>query len=134
MVIAIFIIMISMLASLTSLTVTMRTSMENEVRDVSTKIANMTAEALLSLPFTTTFTDAQLTPGVHVRAAGDAAQNARGIPDTTQAVRNFMQTFVIQWVVTTQTPNSMQIDIEVTYTYRGKTYTKNSTFFRNTTV
>jgi len=118
MMVAILIIMVSMLAYLTVIMTAMRTSNTNEFRDISTRIANQTGEALLSLPFT----DSELSMGAHSRTAQDTTQGSKGLPDTTQVVRGSLQTYTINWSVSPLSLDSLQIVITVTNVARNKTY------------
>jgi hypothetical protein len=118
MMVAILIIMVSMLAYLSAMMTAMRTSNTNEFRDISTRIANQTGEALLSLPFT----DSELSSGAHSRTAQDTTQGSKGLPDTTQVVRGSLQTYAINWSVSPLSLDSLQIVITVTNVARNKTY------------
>ncbi len=121
MMIAILIIMASMLALLTAITTAIRTNRTNELRNAAIRITNQTAESLISLPLD----DNELATGItHVRIAGDPTQAQKGIPDTTQSVRNYTFTCRIQWSVLASTADLKQINIQVGYDLAtGQSYT-----------
>jgi len=133
--VAMLIIMVSMLAFATSMTVSLRTSMNSDIRDTVTRVANQTGEALLALPFT----DAELTaapaPGVlHTRVTNDPGQTGKGIPDTVQMVRGFQQNCTIQWRVTTLSDSSVQVVITVGYAYQDRNVSMDSVLFKYATI
>ena len=146
MLFAMLLIMVSMLAFLTTMTVAMRTSGNNDVRDMSTKIVNMTAETLLALPITDPDLSTDPTSSAcvnHSRTANDATQGNKGFPNAIQIVRGTQMPFTIQWCVgplsstTTGTSallDSIRVDITVGYVFSNQTYTKNSVIFRNKTI
>ena len=143
--IAILIIIVSMVAFLTSMTVAIRTSTNNEFRDVSTKVANATGETLLALPMNDSDLSTDPTSSVctsHSRIPNDSTQNGKGLPNTTQVVRGSQVPFTIQWCVsslssnttsTTIIPSSVKIEISVAYVSR-QTYTTNSVIFKQTAI
>lgn len=113
MMFAVLIIMVSMLAYLTSMVIVMRTSLNNDNHDVVTRVANQTGEALLALPFDTT--DSDLTTGVtHSRIANDSSQDSRGFPPTTQVVRGAQKILDIKWTPSPMSFDTLQIMIGVT--------------------
>lgn len=138
--IAIVIIMVSMLAFLTTITVAMRTSLNNELRDVSTVVANQTGEALLALPMTDSELASGLASGVtHTRITNDATQGSKGLPNTLQTVRGAQTPFTIQWQVfslTTGTtnPDSVKIVISVGYVSNNQNITKDTVVFKHKTI
>lgn len=128
MMIAIVLIMVSMMAYLSAMVTAIQTSNNNEFRDVSTRIANQTGESLLALPFS----DSELTLGNHSRIANDSTQGNKGLPDTTQVVRNSQQSYSISWIVTPQSLDAIQILITVRNTNNNKIY--NLVVFKQRTI
>ena len=135
--ISVVIIMVSMLALLTAILTSITTNQVNEIRNTSVRVTNLTAESLLAL----TIDDPELTAtldyatngriaSTHVRSSGDTTQDLKGFPVTVQTVRNYQVTYVIQWEVK-QVPNSAkQVSIDVTYTYKGKSYSNVSVIYK----
>jgi prepilin-type N-terminal cleavage/methylation domain-containing protein len=120
--VALFIIMVSMLAFATSMVVSLRASNATEWRDVTTRVTNQTAEALIALPFTNALLAVPSAVGSwqdYSRVTGNVAQDNAGLPDTNQTVRGTQQSFLIQWRVTYQSPDIRQIFITVTYCLPG---------------
>lgn len=137
MMIAVLIIMVSMLAILSTTLVSIRASLSNDMRDVATMVANQTGEALLALPFTDPEVAGATGGTTHVRIADDAGQTGKGIPNTLQLVRGKRQTFNISWVVTplsTGVSTSSKIVLTVSYTNRGSTLTRVSMLFKQATI
>lgn len=130
MMIAVFIIMISMLAFLNVTIMSIRTSLQNDMREMATRLANQTGEVLLALPFS----DPLLTVGTTIRTTGNAAQNAAGIPDTVQTMRGTRQIYNIRWNVTPLTSTSIQIVTTVTYTFRDAGLTRSLVLFKTPTI
>lgn len=138
--IAILIIMVSMLAALTMITLAMRTSLNNDLRDVSTVVANQTGEALLALPMTDSELTSGLTSGVtHTRITNDATQGAKGLPNTLQIVRGAQTPLTIQWQVfsmetSTTSPDSLKIVISVGYVRNNQNISTDSVVFKHKTI
>lgn len=125
--VALVIIMVSMLAFATMMTLSMRTNLQNDLRDTATKVANQTGEVLVGLPFT----DPLLNPGgPYIRSSSDNAQNGAGFPYPVQMVRGKNYTFDISWTITKLTDASLQITTAVTGTYRNVGYTRNAIVFK----
>lgn len=125
--IAVLIIMVSMLALLTAITSSIRTNMNNEIRNAAVRVTNQTAEALLSLPLE----DAELATGAtHTRVAGDPTQAQKGIPDTTLRMRDFTATYVITWTIAAPTTDLKQINISVSYVLNNTTYTNSAVTYK----
>lgn len=132
MMIALVLIMISMLALLTATLGAMRANVETELRNTAVRIANQTAEALLSLPMT----DAELSDAVspHVRTAGSAAQDAKGLPQPNVSVRGYQQQFTIQWTVVNKSVKVKEVTITVSYTHRGRPFSSSSVIYKHEAV
>ncbi len=128
--IAIFIIAITMLALLTSITVSQRTNLQNQVRDIAIRITNQTAEAILALPPN----DSELSTGVnHTRIAGNTAQNMKGFPQKLVSLRGYQQDYTIAWTVEPTSAGlaskNLKVLIAVTYKFSGKDYSHNAAVF-----
>ena len=138
MMIAVVFIMISMLALLTATVASVRANMENEVRNTAIRLTNQTAEVLLSLPKDDVeLTDSNATVGVattHSRVDGSSVQNEKGFPPLTVSVRGFQQAFVVQWDVDERTATVKEVTINVSYEFRGKTYTNSAVIYKHGTV
>lgn len=128
--IAVVIIMVSMLALMTSIEISIRTNMDNEIRNFAIRVTNETAEALLALPIN----DAELTVGSAHNNTYTQAQQDRGFPNPTQSVRAFQQFYTITWDVTAPSDNLRQININVTYTYRNRSFSNSSLIYKHSAV
>jgi prepilin-type N-terminal cleavage/methylation domain-containing protein len=134
MMISMIIIMVSMLALGTMMEVTMDTNMTNEMRSVAVRLTNQTAEALLAIPTTPeSAVDPLLTASTttYTRIAGNSHQDSVGLPKIQQSIRGATKTFNIQWVVADATPTMKQIQIIVSYDYKGKTLTNSALVYKH---
>ena len=137
MMMAVLIIMVSMLAVMSTTLVSIRTSLNNDMRDMATLVANQTGEALLAVPFTDPEVSGSTGGTTHTRVQDDSGQSGKGIPNTLQIVRGKQQTFNIKWVVTplaTSNSSSSKIVITVSYTNNGKTISRDSLLFKQATI
>jgi Tfp pilus assembly protein PilV len=134
MMISIVIIMISMLALVTMMTKAINTNMTNEMRTASVRLTNQTAEALLSIPTTSTTVDPLVTAGSYARIANDSHQDSMGLPKIQQTIRGTSKTFTINWKVTDTTPTIKQIEIGVSYIlYSNQTFTNSMVVYKHST-
>ncbi len=112
---AVVIIMVSMLALLSTMILSIKINRTNELRDVGIRITNQTAETLLALPFD----DMQLMPNAvgspHVRVDSDGTQDLDGFPKCTQIIRSGKQTYTIQWDVVAMTSSAVQATVTVSW-------------------
>jgi len=131
MMIAMVFIEISMLALLTTLTLTMQINVENEVRNTAIRIANQTAETLMTLSMNPR--DADLTDGAHVRAVG-TDQDTKGFPPVEQSIRKYRQTYNVGWTVVTKSDKVIQVTITVGYSYKNKSLSHSSVMFRHFSI
>jgi prepilin-type N-terminal cleavage/methylation domain-containing protein len=134
MMISMLIIMVSMLALGTMMEVTMDTNMTNEMRSVAVRLTNQTAEALLAIPTTPeSAVDPLLTASTttYTRIAGNSHQDSVGLPKIQQSIRGTTKTFNIQWAVADATPTMKQIQITVSYQYKGKTLTNSALVYKH---
>ena len=128
MMIAIVIIMVSLLALLAMILVSMNTNMTNDLRNRAISVANQTAEALLALPLD----DAALAvDSVHERTPGDAAQNEKGFPDPTQAIRGLQHRYSIEWIATAPTANVREVAITVRYEYKNTAHSYSTLIYKH---
>jgi prepilin-type N-terminal cleavage/methylation domain-containing protein len=125
--VAMFIIAISMMALLSSILTGMSANLQNDMRDTAIRITNATAEAILSLPQD----DAELSPGSHTRTTGNTAQDLKGFPQPVQSIRGTQQTYTIGWVVAPLATGTMQVTITVALSapYKGNSYTNTSVIY-----
>lgn len=110
MMIATFILAVSILA-LTSLTITsIQVNLENDLRNTAVRLTSETAEDLLRQP---------------IESISDATVNRN------LTIRGGTRTFTVTTDVTTLTNDLRQVDIQVTYTHRGKTSSVNSVVYKH---
>ncbi|OGW29544.1 MAG: hypothetical protein A2X56_12980 [Nitrospirae bacterium GWC2_57_13] len=129
--IAVVLIMVSMLAMLTSTLMSISTNLENDVRNTAIRVTNQTAEALLALPIE----DNEFTDGSdHVRIPGNALQNAKGFPSTTVTVRGYQQSYTIRWTVVSQTENVKEVAITVDYTFKTQPRTNTAVIYKHKAI
>lgn len=128
--IATALIMISMLALLTSMMTSINANMNNEIRNTATIMANLTAEALLALPID----DPELAEAAHARIAGDAAQANKGLPDVNQRIRNYQISYGIRWTVAKSSANLKRIDITISYQRRGQDFSYSSLVYKHRAI
>ncbi|HWR73732.1 MAG TPA: prepilin-type N-terminal cleavage/methylation domain-containing protein [Nitrospirota bacterium] len=139
--IAVFIIAISMLAMIASMQTAIRINADTNARSTAVRLTNQTAEVLHSLQWAYVgnpqqlLVDAELSVGAHTRAAGNTAQDGKGFPVLTQTIRNFRQDYQIQWTVEDMSTTTKRITITVTYTRPGRqgldSYSNTSVIFRH---
>jgi len=132
MMISIVIIMISLLALNQMIVVSMEANLSNELRSAAVRLTNQTAEALLAIPTTP---DAAIDPlvsaGTWTRIQSNAYQDSVGLPKKQQTVRGSMTAFDISWTVADNTSTVKQIQITVSYPYKGQTKTNSTTIFKH---
>lgn len=114
MMISLVILLIVSLALMQTASLGMSTNVKNKIRDEAVNIAEMRMNHLRSLPFTDTFTHADLA--------------ATGGVDVTEAVvqrdfRNFHIDFTPKRKIADISTAAKQITITVSWNYRGQTYT-----------
>lgn len=127
--IAMFIIMVSMLATLSMTLYAMRANMDNEMRTTATRIINQTGEVLMTLPLTPPLTSPELTAGNHSRGLNNPQQDELGFPSKLQTVRGSRQEFTIGWQVVPK-GDAVRIDVTVSYMFRNKTFYRYATLFK----
>ena len=134
---AILIIMISMLALLTSIMTSINTNMQNDLRNTGVRLANQTAEALLALPLTdgelsdTLLVNDTRLATAHARVAGDTAQGTKGLPNPVYSTRQFQKTYTISWDVKELSPKLKELRVTVSYLYKNVTYSNGSVVYRH---
>ncbi len=129
--IAMALIMISMLALLTTMLATTNANMNNEIRNGATIVGNLTAEALLALPID----DPELTDTItHTRIAGDATQTNKGLPDVSQKIRNYQFNYIIQWTVSNYSTNLKQVNITITYQRKGQGFSHSALIYKHRAI
>ena len=137
--VATFIIMISMLAVLSSMLTATRMNVENDVRNTAVRLTNQTAETLLTLQWAEVVVagdrmehmDADLSAGVHTRIAEDAEQDRKGYPVLSQSIRNFRQDYRVQWTIEDVSIKTKRITITVAYTRNGQDLANEAVIFRD---
>jgi prepilin-type N-terminal cleavage/methylation domain-containing protein len=134
MMISLVIIMISMLALNQMIVVSMNANLTNELRSASVRLTNQTAEALLAIPTTPdAAVDPLLSAGTYTRIANDSHQDSVGLPKIRQTIRGSSTTFGINWTVADNTSTVKQIQITVSYPYKGQTMTNATNIFKHST-
>jgi hypothetical protein len=127
------IIMVSMLALLTSITTSISTNMASEIRNTAVRVTNETAEALLALPIT----DPELVSGstrTNDATTFGAGLNNKGFPNPTQKIRDYEVTYTIGWTVASESANLKQVEIVVGYTYRNVNYRNGSLIYKHRAI
>lgn len=128
--VATVITMVTMLALLMAIVTSMRTNLENDLRNAAVRMTNQTAEALIALPIN----DAELADGPHARSTASVAQNEKGFPAVLQSIRGFRQAYAIHWTVASLTKNVKQVSIIVSYGYRKQTFTNESLVYKHASL
>jgi prepilin-type N-terminal cleavage/methylation domain-containing protein len=131
--IALVIIMVSMLALLSSIVTSISANMGNEIRNTAIRVTNETAEALLALPID----DAELSTGsshVNTFTTGPNGQQVKGFPNPVQRIRSYDVSYTITWVVTAPSANLKQINITVSYPYKNQTNANASLVYKHRAI
>ena len=132
MMIALFILTVSILA-MTSLAVTsIQTNHQNDLRNTAIKVTSEIAEILLAQ-------HALLAPGTTVTeglAPYDGTNTAlqpdfRWYPNPVQRVKGGSQQFTATWVATGLTDQLTQFNITVSYTYKGQNRSNSATIYKH---
>jgi prepilin-type N-terminal cleavage/methylation domain-containing protein len=124
--IATFIIAISMLAILSSMMTAIRVNVDTAARNTAIRLTNQTAATLHSLQWAYVGTpvqllvDTELTAGDHERVTGNATQDAKGFPGLQQSIRNFRQDYRIHWRVEDMSSTTKRVTITVLYARNGQ--------------
>src|SRR3989338_6172686 len=132
MMIALFIVTVAVLGLLDLTITSIRTNMQNDMRNTSIRLTSQTAEILLAQPI-----DSISTCGLTPDASGSNynssyTYSAANIclytsdyaryPNPNQTVRNGTVSYNIHWLVSSPTNDIRQITITVSYSYRGQPY------------
>lgn len=131
MMIAMFILSVSILALL-SLTVTsIQANLQNDVRNTAVRLSSQAAEMLLAQDFNR-IAAGGLTPydGTNSALLPDYKQ----YPNPAQTIRNATQTFNVTWTVSPSTTDLREIVITVQYTFRGKSYNNTTVIYKHRSV
>lgn len=131
MMIALFILSVSILALL-SLTVTsVQVNLQNDIRNTAIRLTNQTAEILLVQPFGNVVSGG-LTPYDGTNAA--LSPDFRQYPNPLQTIRGSTQTYTVAWVVSNLTNDLSQITITVQYNYKGTQYANSTVVYKHRAV
>jgi competence protein ComGC len=134
MMMSIVIIMVSMMALVTMMTMSMNTNLANDMRSAAVRVTNQTAEALLAIPTTPdSAVDPLLSAGTYTRVSGNATQDSHGLPKKAQSIRGTSQNFDIQWSVADKTSTIKEIQIKVSYTFKGQTTANDMVVYKHST-
>ncbi len=128
MMIALFILTVSILG-MTSLTLTsIQANHQNDLRNTAIKLTSEIAEILLTQP-SVNIVSGGLTPYAATNTA--LVPSYLSYPNPNQPVKGGSQPYTATWIATTLTSQLTQIDITVSYTYKGQTHTNNATIYKN---
>ncbi|PLX91501.1 MAG: hypothetical protein C0619_07320 [Desulfuromonas sp.] len=120
MMIALFILSVSILA-LTAVTITaMKANLENDARNVAVRLTGEVAEEIYSMDFSA----AKLEP----TGVGDDPHVMDPVPDVD--LRGVKKKFNVTWRVAEISATMKRVDISVSYDIKGKTYTNRSVVYR----
>ncbi len=139
MMIALFILTVSILG-LTALTITsMQTNQQNDLRNTAIKLTSEVAEILLTQPIANIVSGGLQPYDATNTALIDSTNTAinpsfRKYPNPVQKIKNGTQLYTVNWTVTTLTDNLKQIIIQVQYTYKGNSYVNNATIYKHSAI
>ncbi|MBI5874446.1 MAG: prepilin-type N-terminal cleavage/methylation domain-containing protein [Deltaproteobacteria bacterium] len=144
MMIALFILTVAVLGLLELTITSIKTNMQNDMRNASIRLTSQTAEILLALPI-----DSVATCGLTPDASGSnynslytySASNTclytsdyARYPNPSQAIRSGTVNYNIYWSVSSPTNDIRQITITVSYFYRGQQYSNTAVIYKHRAV
>lgn len=160
MMIALFILTVAVLGLLDLTITSIKTNMQNDIRNTAVRLTSQTAEVLLARPFSTTTTcgitlDPTITTGNSPFNAQYTYNNLNICLQDSNPATDFQkypfpqqqitgnatisgQIYNITWTVTVPkdinnqpVPDLLQISIYVSYNYRGQVYTNNAVIYKH---
>ncbi len=131
MMIALFILSVSVLALLNLTITSIQVNLQNDLRNTAVRLTNQTAEILLAQPIANVVSGG-LTPydGTNTALTPDYRQ----YPNPVQTLKGGTQTYSVSWVVSNLTNDLRQITITVQYSYKGTQYTSNTVVYKHRAV
>jgi len=137
MMIAVFILSFSVLGLLSMTLTSIRVNQENEIRNTAIRLTNQVSEILLAQPMNSTAiavscAPCSLTP--YNSTNGALGANFAQFPNPVQTIRGYTQNYTVRWTVQDLSNDLKQINMTVSYTYRGQTYTNNTVIYKHRAV
>lgn len=129
MVIANFILVISILGLLSLTTTSMGVNKQNDIRNTATRITAQVAEILDAQPIDNVVTGG-LSPYDNTNTA-IKNPDFKQYPNPNQTIRGFTQSYNVTWTVTTLTNDLREVQIAVQYTYQGRPYSNNTVIYKH---
>lgn len=147
MMIALFILTVAVLGLLELTITSIRTNMQNDMRNASIRLTGQTAEIFLAQPI-----DNIATCGLTLDASGSnynssytyttantclyasADIDVNKYPNPSQTIRGGSVNYNIYWLVTSPTNDIKQIQITVSYFYRGQQYSNKAVIYKHRAV
>lgn len=131
MMIALFILSVSILALLSLTLTSIQVNMRNDIRNTAIRLTNQTAEILLVQPIGNV-----VSGGLRPYDATNAAlsPNFNQYPDPDPILRGSKQAYTVTWVVSNLTNDLRQITITVQYNYKGTQYTNSTVVYKHRAV
>jgi len=149
MMIALFILTVAVLGLLELTITSIRTNLQNDMRNTSIRLTSQTAEILLAQPIDSVAT-CGLTPDSSTGAMNynssytyttanaclyaSADTDVKKYPNPSQAIRSGTVNYNIYWSVLSPTNDIRQITITVSYFYRGQQYSNTAVIYKHRAV
>lgn len=149
MMIALFILTVAVLGLLELTITSIRTNLQNDMRNASIRLTSQTAEILLAQPIDSVAT-CGLTPDSSAGAMNynlsytyssantclytPSGLDYRRYPDPNQTIRSGTVSYNIYWFVSSPTNDLRQIEITVSYFYRGQQYSNRAVIYKHRAV
>lgn len=131
MMIALFILTVSILA-LTTLSITaIRANHQNDLRNTAIRVTTEVAEILLAQPIDN-ITTGNLKPYDTSNLA--LTPSYKYYPNPVQPIKGGTQEYTVSWTATRLTGDLMQIDITVGYIYKGLQHTNNAIIYKHKAI
>jgi len=131
MMIANFILAVSVLGLLSITTATMGVNKQNDIRNTAVRITTQMAEILDAQPIDN-IVDGGLSPYDNSNTA--LKPDYKQYPNPNQTIRGFTQAYVVTWDVTTLTNDLREIQVTVQYTYQGHQYSNNTVVYKHKAI
>ncbi len=131
MMIALFILVVSILG-LTTLTITsIQANHQNDLRNTAIKLTSEVAEIILAQPIEN-IVSGSLTPyDASNTAISSGTYGYKQYPNPVQAIKGGTVPYTVTWIATSLTGDLTQVNITVAYTYRGQQYTNNAIIYKH---
>lgn len=134
MMIAIFILAVSILALLNLTIYSMQVNLQNDIRNTAVRLTTQVAEMVAAAPLEAT-SSGRLTPYDYTNAAlkdplGINQNYFKQYPNPVQTLRGTTQTYDVSWTVVELSSALKQVSISVVYRFKGKSYTNNAVIYK----